>query len=209
MGLWILGEEIMAGGSVTPPRDRLRLLSPVLRMSRHSGREVVIERVVEKASASIIYHILTRTNYSEWAMVMRVNLQVAGLWDAINKGSRDYRDDQNALAALLWAVPPEMQAGLAVKETAKEVWETIGSIQVSADKVKETNTEKLQWEFDDITFKSGECVEVFAMRIFANQLKSLGDENLDKKVVKKMLQSVPNHIEQVAIVKDRSPSGTI
>jgi hypothetical protein len=64
---------------------------------------------------------------------------------------------------LLRTVPPEMQAGLAVKETAKEVWETIGSIQVSADKVKEANTEKLQWEFDDITFKSGECVKVFAM----------------------------------------------
>jgi hypothetical protein len=32
----------------------------------------------------------------------------------------------------------------------------------------------------------------------ANQVKSLGDEILDKKVVKKMLQSVPDHLEQVA-----------
>jgi hypothetical protein len=42
--------------------------------SRHSGREVVIERVIEKSTAMILYPILTRTNYSEWALVMRVNM---------------------------------------------------------------------------------------------------------------------------------------
>jgi hypothetical protein len=104
-------------------------------------------------------------NYSEWALVMHVNLQTVGLWDAINKGSSDYRDDRNALAALLWAVPPEMQAGLAVKETTKEAWEAIRSIRVSTDRVKEVNAEKLWREFDDITFKLGECMEEFAMRI--------------------------------------------
>jgi hypothetical protein len=45
--------------------------------------------VVEKASASIVYPIITRMNYSEWALVMHVKLQVVGLWDAINKGSGD------------------------------------------------------------------------------------------------------------------------
>jgi hypothetical protein len=70
--LWILGEEIMAGGWVTPPHDRLRSLSPVPRRLRHSDREVVIECMVEKASTSIIYPIITRTNYSEWALVMQV-----------------------------------------------------------------------------------------------------------------------------------------
>jgi uncharacterized membrane protein YgcG len=191
----------MSGKSFTPPRDRGRSPSPIPRRSRHCGWEVVIERVVEKATASIVYPILTCTNYSEWALVMRVNLQAAGLWDAINKGSGDYRDDRNALAALLRAVPPEMQAGLAVKETMKEAWEAIRSIRVGADKVKEANAEKLRREFNDISFKSGECVEEFAMRIssLANQLRSLGDEIPDKKVVKKMLQSVPDHLEQVAI----------
>jgi hypothetical protein len=53
--------------SVTP-------LFLVPRGSCHSGREVVIERVIEKSTAVIIYPILTRTNYSEWALVMRVNM---------------------------------------------------------------------------------------------------------------------------------------
>jgi hypothetical protein len=58
-----------------------------------------------------------------------------------------------------------MQAGLAVKELAKEAWEAISSMRVGADKMKEVNAEKLWQEFEDITFKSGECVEEFAMRI--------------------------------------------
>jgi hypothetical protein len=65
----------MAGGLLTPPRERPRSPSLVPRRSRHSGREVVIERVVEKAMASIVYPVLTRTNYSERSLVMRMNFQ--------------------------------------------------------------------------------------------------------------------------------------
>jgi hypothetical protein len=39
-----------------------------------------------------------------------------------------------------------MQAGLAVKETVKEVWDAIHSIQFKADHVKEANTEKLRFQ---------------------------------------------------------------
>jgi hypothetical protein len=52
-----------------------------------------------------------------------------------------------------------------VKVSAKEAWEAIQSIWVGIDKVKEANVEKLRCEFDDISFKSGECVEEFAQRI--------------------------------------------
>jgi hypothetical protein len=192
----------MPDKSVTPqPRDRVRSSSPIPRRSRHSGREDVVERVVEKASTAIVYPVLTRTNYAEWALVMRVNLQAVGLWEVISKGAGDYREDRNALAALLRAVPLEMQAGLAMKESVMEAWEAIWSIRVGADKVKEANAEKVHREFNDIAFKPGECVEEFALRIsaLANQLRSLGDDLPDKKVVKKMLQSVPEDLEQVAI----------
>jgi hypothetical protein len=66
--------------------------------------------------------------------------------------------------------------------------------------VKEVNAEKLRCEFDDISFKSGECIEEFALHIsgLANQLRSLGDNVPDKKVVRKMLQSVLDNLEQVA-----------
>jgi hypothetical protein len=56
-------------------------LSPPPRRPRHRDgrREVIVERVVEKSMAGIVYPMLTRMNYTEWSTVMRVNLQAAGL----------------------------------------------------------------------------------------------------------------------------------
>jgi hypothetical protein len=65
----------------------------------------------------------------------------------------------------------------------------------------EVNVEKLYWEFNDVSFKPGECIEEVVMRIstIANQLRLFGDDISDEKVVKKMLQSMPEHLEQVVI----------
>jgi hypothetical protein len=43
-----------------------------------------------------------------------------GVLVVISKGVGDYHEDRSALVALLQAVLPEMQAGLAVKESAME-----------------------------------------------------------------------------------------
>jgi hypothetical protein len=48
---------------------------------------------VEKSTARIIYAVLTHTNYTEWCVVMHVNLQAAGLQDAVWHGGLEYRDD--------------------------------------------------------------------------------------------------------------------
>lgn len=132
---------------------------------------------------------------------MMVNLQAQGLWQVMSTGEGDYREDRNALAALLRAVPLEMQAGLARKASAFEAWESIKDIRVGVERVKEANAERLRQDFAGITFKPGETVEDFAMRIttLANQLRVLGDNVTDKEVVKKMLHTVPDYLEQVAI----------
>jgi hypothetical protein len=70
----------MSHSSARGDGDGRRLsLSPPARRPRRGG-ERVIERVIEKSSsAGIVYPTLTRTNYTEWSLVMKVNLQTAGL----------------------------------------------------------------------------------------------------------------------------------
>jgi hypothetical protein len=87
---------------------------------------------------------------------MKVNLQAARLWDVIESGDGDYRDDRTALAAIICAVPLEMPAGLVVKSTAIEAWEAFWQVRIGTDRVKEANAEQLQREFSDIAFKAGE-----------------------------------------------------
>jgi hypothetical protein len=48
------------------------------------------------------------------------------------------------LVALLRAVPADMQAGLANKESAREAWDSICKIRIGVDRVKEANAERLR-----------------------------------------------------------------
>jgi hypothetical protein len=70
-----LHSGIMSHSSARGDSDgrRLSLSLPARRPRR--GGERVIERVIEKSSsAGIVYPTLTRTNYTEWSLVMKVNL---------------------------------------------------------------------------------------------------------------------------------------
>jgi hypothetical protein len=103
----------------------------------------VVERVV-KSTTGIVYPMLMRMNYVEWSAIMCVNLQAVGLWEAIQYGDVEYRDDRHVLMALLRVVPAEMQASLANKETS---YEAIRWVRVGADRVKEVNADRLRQEF--------------------------------------------------------------
>ncbi|TVU17455.1 hypothetical protein EJB05_33493, partial [Eragrostis curvula] len=62
---------------------------------------VVVERVVEKSTAGIVYPMLTRTNYTEWSPGDASEPAGGGLWDAIVFSADDFRDDRNALSIFL------------------------------------------------------------------------------------------------------------
>jgi hypothetical protein len=70
---------------------------------------------------------------------MMVNLEAAGLWDAIEYGTAGYREDRSALAAM----PEEMQVGLECKENVVNAWEAIQTIRMGGDRIKEATTDKL------------------------------------------------------------------
>jgi hypothetical protein len=87
-------------------------------------------------------------------------------------------------------VPEEMQAGLACKETAADAWEAIETGRMGGERIKEATVDKLHRDFDDPQFKAGECVEDFAQR---------ATTIANKEVIKKILHSIPDHLEQVTI----------
>jgi hypothetical protein len=177
--------------------------SPPPRRPCHRGRDrgAIVERIIEKMSANIVYPTLMRTNYTKWSLVMKVNLQGAWLWDVIESGASDYRDNRTVLVAILHVVPSEMQARLAVKPTASDAWEVIFQVRVGTDHIKEANAECLRWDFINIVFKPGESVKDFSLRLNAvtSQLRVLEDDISDKEVIKKMLHVVPDKLKQVVI----------
>lgn len=145
--------------SPSPPRRRRLSHSPAPRRGRR-GAEVIVERVVKEASGNIQYPMLTRTNYNEWASLMRVNMQAAGLWHAVEPEEDDiveYHEDRLALAAILRAVPSDMLGSLARKRTARSAWEAIKTVRVGVQRVRDSAMRQLRKDFDDIMFKEGVC----------------------------------------------------
>lgn len=158
------------------------------------------QEVVHQASSTVVYPRLTATNYFEWSLIMKVNMEAQRVWDAI-EGGGTFSQDRAALAAILRAVPEEMHSTLAVKATTKEAWDAIKIIRVGDARVREAKAQTLLKEFDAVRMRSGETLDELAMRMngIANKPRTLG-ENLDEvKVVKKLLRIVPSKYTQVAI----------
>ena len=143
--------------------------------------------------------MLTRTNYQEWVLLMRVNMQAQGIWHAVEPEEDEvieYREDRLALAAILRAVPADMLGSLARKRTVRSAWEAVKTVRVGVQRVRDANAKQLLKEFNDIAFKAGESVDDFSLRIvgLANQVRILGWNLTDAEVVTKMLEVVPDHL---------------
>ncbi|CAA7391866.1 unnamed protein product [Spirodela intermedia] len=145
--------------------------------------------------------MLTKTNYSNWALLMKVKLRARLLWTAIEKGGVEPHENMQALDALCSAVPPEMWPVIANKETAKEAWEAIATMRIGDDRVKKTSAQNLRRQFDSATFKEGESVEDYALRLnsMASTLTTLGDKVKETQVVETIIRSVPQRFRQIVV----------
>jgi len=172
-------------------------------MSSNSDQDKdVRDRVWNQAAGNFVWPMLTRSNYQEWSVHVQCNLEAMYLWDLVESNKVERRHDRLALGAMLRGVPPELHSMLLNKKSAKEAWAATKSMRLGADRVKEVNAQKLLAEFEAITFKSGETIEDFAVRIekIATNLKGLGETSVDDaRVVKKFLRVVPQKYNQVAM----------
>jgi hypothetical protein len=144
---------------------------------------------------------LTKTNYVEWATVMRVQLQVRHMWEAVRYGDVNYHEDRRALDALIAAVPPEMQFSFFKKRAAKEAWDAIAATRIGSDRARKTTLQALRKEWENLAFKPGEDVDDFALRIntLLQKMVQFDDDTYDKeRAVEKLFRCIPEKYKQIA-----------
>jgi hypothetical protein len=105
------------------------------------------------------------TNYTEWALIMKIKLQARNLWEAIEPRDVTLQEDRMALDAITSTVRQEMLVSLAVKATAAEAWEAVRSLRIGSETVQNVRAQRLRMEFESIRFKEGESVNDFTMRL--------------------------------------------
>jgi len=181
-------------GSITP-KDRRRHGSPS--PPRRRGHSSVVQVYREIGTG---WPMLTRSNYYEWSLLMKVKLQARFLRDAIKYDGVDYEQDRRALEALCAAVPPEIGATIANKPTAKLAWEAIEARRVGSDRVRRAALQRLRGEWEGLTFCPDEQVEDFAVCLtnLMEQMVRNGDTNLDEGcAVEKFLRCMPKRYKQL------------
>jgi hypothetical protein len=138
-----------------------------------SGQQVVRKIGVRPAN----WPLLTKTNYTEWALIMKIKLQARNLWEAIEPGDVTLQENRMVLDAITSAVPQEMLASLAVKAIAAEAWEAVRSLRIGSEAVRNARAQRLRTEFESIRFKEGETVDDFTMRLVSlvAELGTLGE----------------------------------
>jgi hypothetical protein len=161
--------------------------------SSDSKEGVMIQRVIREVGGGSSYPILTKTNYSEWASLMKVKLKARVLWNIIEVGGVNEHEEIMVLDALCTAVPPEMVLVLIdKKKTAKEVWDAIAKMRVGDDRVKKSIAVQLRRKFDLASFNDGETVEDYALCLqgMVATLATLGEVVDESKIVEKIIRSV-------------------
>jgi hypothetical protein len=119
------------------------------------------------------------------------------MWEAVRYGDVDYYEDRRVLDALIAAVPPEMQFMLSKKRTAKEAWDAIAAARIGSDRTCMTTLQALRKEWENLTFKPGEDVDDFALRLNTLQQKMVqfdDDTYGDEKAVEKLFRCIPEKL---------------
>ncbi|WCJ34769.1 hypothetical protein M5689_016057 [Euphorbia peplus] len=158
----------------------------------------------KESSFGLSYPMLTKTNYTAWAMKMRVFMQAHGVWEAIDpkdpKTVVEDKVDKRALAIIYQGIAEDLLLSIADKRTSKEAWEAIKTVHLGADKVKKARAQTLKFEFESLTMKETEQLDDFCMKLssLVTNLRALGETVEEAYVVKKILRSVPAKFLQIA-----------
>ena len=175
---------------------------------------VATDKKKEPGSSSIKCPILNATNYTVWAIKMKILMKVHKVWDTVEAEGGDDEKNNMAMALLVQSIPETLVLQVGELDTAKKVWEAIKTRHMGADRVKEARLQTLMAEFDRLRMKDNETIDDFTGRIseISSKSSALGEEIEESKLVKKFLKSLPRRkyihivaaLEQVLDLKTTS-----
>ena len=159
----------------------------------------------ETGPSSIKYPMLNESNYTVWAMRMKIALKVNKVWDVVDPRSKAEEKNDLAIALIFQSVPEALILQVGDLDTAKEIWEAIKALHVGAERVQEAILQTLMVEFDRLTMKDEDTIDVFVGKLseISSKSASLGEIIEESKIKKKFLKSLPRrkYIHIVASVE--------
>ena len=146
-----------------------------------------------EGSSQIHCPMLNTTNYTVWAMRIKVLLKVHEVWEAVETETDNVKKNNMAMALLFQSIPETLILQVGELDTAKKVWEAIKVRHMGADRVREARLQTLSSEFERLRMKETDTIDEFVGRLAELSSKSaaLGENIEETKLVKKFLKSLP------------------
>ncbi|KAD4586373.1 hypothetical protein E3N88_23974 [Mikania micrantha] len=140
--------------------------------------------------------VLTSSNYTTWSIKMEAILDAQGLWESIEPQTGvvvDKKKSKNARAFIFQAIPEDILLQVAKKKTAKEVWESLRTRFVGAE-------------------RDGESIDEYAGKLsgMISKFNSVGATLKDEELVRKLFDTVTDrYIHMVASMEQYSDVETM
>nr|GFA05438.1 zinc finger, CCHC-type [Tanacetum cinerariifolium] len=145
---------------------------------------------------------LKSTNYTVWAIQIKVILEAHGLWEAIEPKENTHVDNKKNKATttfLYQALTEDVILQVAGCKTAKELWESLKKRHVEEEKVQQAWLQSLMIGFQTHQMKEDDTMDTFIANLngYATNVKELG-KTLDESIlVRKLLDSTPDRFIQI------------
>nr|GEZ32224.1 uncharacterized mitochondrial protein AtMg00810-like [Tanacetum cinerariifolium] len=116
--------------------------------------------------------ILTSTNYTTWMMRMEVLLGIHGVWDVVDPGSDDAKKNNIVKGLLFQSIPEDLVLQIENLKIRKEMWETIKTRNLRAERVKEARLQTLITEFENMKMLDNGTIDEYAAKLSGIASKS-------------------------------------
>ena len=145
---------------------------------------------------------LKNTNYTVWAIQIKVILEAHGLWDTIEPKAGvevDDKKDKSTIALLYQALTEDVILQVASCKTSKELWESLKRRHVGEERVQQARLQSLLIGFNALQMKDDETVDAFTNKLngYATKAKELGKSMKESLLVRKLLDSTPDRFIQI------------
>ena len=159
----------------------------------------LVPHVVGGSMVTLSLSPLMPENYTVWAIKAEAILDAQGFWEVVSPADGavvDEKKDKLVRAQLFGALSEDLLMQVSTKKTAKEVWDSLKTRFVGADRVKAARLSTLRGEFDKLSMEEGESLDVYAGKIggMAARYAGLGSTLGDATMVKKLLDTVPDRL---------------
>jgi hypothetical protein len=114
-------------------------MSKILRYYLESESMAMVPHDAGGSSVSMSYPVLSPASYMAWAIKVESILDAQGLWEAVSPpddGEVNAVKNKTARAQLLQALPDDILMQVSTKKTTAEVWASLKTRFVGADRVK-------------------------------------------------------------------------